>query len=250
MLSPGSIIGIVSALKEEEAAVRAAVDALPEAQRARVKTARGGLGWDMAEKAAKELAATPGLALLCSTGFSGGLVDGLEPGMLCMAERLLPLPPTTASFASNKIDQPLAVNTTACAPALAALKAAGLACRCGMAVTVREPVLQGQEKRFLGMSLKAETVDMESAAVATIARDGKLPVLVLRAISDTVNDDLPPEIAGFLDQSGQLKMGTVAKFAFKNTANVGLLMKLKANADKAAAALTAAWKVVLPALLS
>lgn len=249
MLPPGSIIGIVSALKEEEAAVRAAVDALPEALRARVKTARGGLGWDMAEKAAKELAATPGIALLCSTGFSGGLVDGLEPGALCMAERLLPLPPTTASFASNKIDLPMATNVAAYAAAQAALNAAGLAFRPGLAVTVREPVLKAQEKRFLGMQLKAETVDMESAAVAVAARAASLPSLVMRAISDTVNDDLPPEIAGFLDQSGQLKMGTVAKFAFKNTANVGLLMKLKANADKAAATLTTAWKVVLPALL-
>ncbi|MCW8129221.1 MAG: hypothetical protein KIS92_02445 [Planctomycetota bacterium] len=242
-------IGIVVALREEDAAVRAAIDALPEAQRVRVKLARGGMGWKAAEAAATQLAAVPGVRLLCSSGFSGALQDGLEAGSLVLAERVVALPPTTASFASNKIEKPVPVHENALAEAARALMAAGLAYRGGQLATAREPVLKSQDKRMLGLGLQAVAVDMECAAVAYAARNRSLGTFALRAISDTVNDDLPPEVATFLDENGQVKMGNVAKFAMKGPSNVGTLMKLKSNAEKASAALAAGWKAVLPALL-
>lgn len=242
-------IGIVVALREEDAAVRAAIDALPEEQRVRVKLARGGVGWKAADAAAMQLASVPGVKLLCSSGFSGALQEGLEAGSLVLAERILALPPTTASFASNKIEKPMPVQDQALADAARALKDAGFAYRGGQIATSREPVLKSQDKRMLGLGLQSIAVDMEAAAVAQVARGRSLGVFALRSISDAVSEDLPAEIAGFLDENGQVKMGSVAKFAMKGPTNVTVLMKLKGNADKAAAALTAAWKVVLPALL-
>lgn len=243
-------IAIVVALREEEAAVQTALAALPAVLRGRVSVHRGGMGWEQARQAAIQAAQVPGVGMVCSSGFSGGLIDGLEAGMLVLAERIIALPPTTASFASIKIEKPMPVKDDALANAARALKAANIPYFGGQIATAREPVLKSEDKRMVGVGMQAVAVDMEAAAVAVAARDQGLPVFAMRAISDTVADTLPPEVAGFLDASGKVKMGSVALFAMKGPANMSVLMRLKANAEKAAATLTAAWAAVLPELLA
>ena len=88
---------------------------------------------------------------------------------------------------------------------------------------------------------------MESYAVAQAAA-GRCPVFALRAVSDAVTDALPPEVAGFLDANGDVRMGKVTRFMLGGPRNIRTLMELKSRSDKAAASLTAAWKAVWPAL--
>jgi len=245
-----SHIAIVVALREEMDALGAAVQALAEPQRARVRVVQGGIGQAAAAKAAAYAAVAPGLALLCSTGFSGGCAGAATVGAVVLAEAICTLPPSTASYSSYKIKPPVLVDEAAAKKAREALQAAGLPFHSGPLVFASEPILKGADKLSVGLAFRALAVDMECGAVENAAREKGIPFLALRAISDGINDDLPEEIGEFLDQDGSVRLGKVTRFAIKNPKNVGVLMKLKENAAKASAALTLAWKAVLPELLN
>ncbi len=77
----------------------------------------------------------------------------------------------------------------------------------GRLLTVDRIVRLGEEKRRLGAEHQALAVDMESFAVAEVCRARDVPVLVVRAISDAVDDELPPDIGHLLSRksfAGQL----------------------------------------------
>jgi len=243
-------IAIVVALREELDALSAAVQTLAEPLRTRVRVSQGGIGLEAATKAAESAVLVPGLMLLCSSGFSGGCSEAAAVGTVVLADSICTLPPPTASFASYKIRPPVLVDEAAAKKARQALQAVGLPFHCGPLVVASTPVLQGADKRAVGLAFRALAVDMECGAVEQVARTHSIPFLALRAISDGVQDDLPEEIGEFLDQDGSVRLGKVTRFAFKHPKNVGVLLKLKDHAAKASAALTLAWQAVLPELLN
>ena len=106
-------------------------------------------------------------------------------------------------------------------------------------------VAGAEDKRNLAAKYHALAVDMESFAMAA-ALKGRAAFVVLRAVSDGVADELPPEAGSFLDEKGAVRMGKVLRFASRRPRNLKTLWRLKANAGKAAAGLTAAWKAVWP----
>ena len=135
------------------------------------------------------------------------------------------------------------------AMAEAAMKKKGIPCRVGTLASVARPLFNSEEKRVLGRTLNALAVDMESAAVARVAAEHGRAFFALRAISDTVDENLPSEVSDFLDETGEVRSGKVLKFAFHGPKNVRELWKLKRHSDQAALALQGAWKAVLPAFL-
>jgi adenosylhomocysteine nucleosidase len=77
----------------------------------------------------------------------------------------------------------------------------------GRLLTVDRIIRLSEEKRQLGMQHQALAVDMESFGVAEVCRQREMPLLVVRAISDAVDDELPPDIGRLLSQksfAGQL----------------------------------------------
>ncbi|MCZ7647203.1 MAG: hypothetical protein M5U26_18430 [Planctomycetota bacterium] len=239
-------LGIVVALKEELAAVEAARAALPEDLRARVRAVRGGVGGAAAAKAARQLFIEAKPALLASSGFSGGLVEDLPRGAVVLGAEIRAC--RDAASASDAAG--VACDPAALARAQDALTKAGLSFRAGILVTVAEPVFKAAEKRALGQAAAALAVDMEAAAVARFASEVQLPFLALRAISDTAQEDLPEEVGGFLSESGDVKVGNVAKFVLRDPRRLGALMRLKAGSDEAAKGLSSAWGALLPALIA
>ncbi len=73
-----------------------------------------------------------------------------------------------------------------------------------------------------------------------------MDVLAVRVVSDSVLDELPPEVGGFLDENGSVRVAHVARYAMGGPRNMKTLWELKARTDKAAASLGAAWKVLWP----
>jgi adenosylhomocysteine nucleosidase len=61
-----------------------------------------------------------------------------------------------------------------------------------------------EEKRLLADRYKADVVDMESAAVADVARERSIDCKAIKAISDELEFDMPP-VAGFVDGNGRFK---------------------------------------------
>ncbi len=101
----------------------------------------------------------------------------------------------------------------------------------GRLLSVDRVVRLREEKQQLGRQHNALAVDMESFAVAKVCGDRAIDFLAVRAISDTVDDELPPDIGKLLAQksfAGQL--GAAAGSVFRRPAAVKDLFNLYQNA--------------------
>lgn len=101
----------------------------------------------------------------------------------------------------------------------------------GRLLTMDRIVRLREEKRQLGILHQALAVDMESFAVAEICRARDVAVLVVRGISDAVDDELPPDIGRLLSRksfAGQL--GAAVGSLFRRPGAMKDLFNLHQNA--------------------
>jgi hypothetical protein len=254
-------LAIITALPQELDAVQAAFSVQ---ERQNVTLVRGGEGRAAATEAVRKLLASPQPpALICSSGFCGGLQDCAAVGDIILANAILG--PNDGERYGVDFDTP-GVDALRLA-----LTEARVQHHVGAIVSVAAAVLQPEEKRTLGAARKALAVDMESYAIADVVWHGHVPlraredggtgsqqqteaargtpaVFVLRVVSDSVDDALPEEVDTFLDAEGRVRLGSVARFALSSPRNVKVLWSMKANMEKSTAALTAAWRAVWPAI--
>jgi 4-hydroxy-3-methylbut-2-enyl diphosphate reductase len=148
-----------------------------------------------AETARAQQAARPGPAAVAIAGVAGALVEGLAPGMLVVADRIL-----------DGAGRPVAQLDSAPIVA-AALRQRGLDVRVGPIVST-EHLVKGSSERAALAATGALAVDMETAAL--LANPWERPVTVVRAISDTSSRDLlsPAVITGGLRALRALRSAT------------------------------------------
>ncbi len=80
-------------------------------------------------------------------------------------------------------------------------------------LTSKRLVLTAEEKKRIG--LFGDAVDMESFRVMAAAQGRGIPALTLRAISDTVEEDLPMDFSEHVSEGGQIAVGRIlGKIAF------------------------------------
>jgi len=77
--------------------------------------------------------------------------------------------------------------------------------RLGRMVTVQRIVNRAIEKQEIANRTGAIGLDMESAPLGHIAEEKKIPFVVVRAISDLMDEDLPEELNIFLSPFGWVK---------------------------------------------
>ena len=65
------------------------------------------------------------------------------------------------------------------------------------------------EKLTLRQRTKAHAADMESAALARVAHERRLALLVIRSVSDDAQAKLPEPVLGALDERGEVALGTL-----------------------------------------
>ncbi len=68
-------------------------------------------------------------------------------------------------------------------------------------ISVHRVLTSSKDKRVLGSESGAEAVDMESASIGQMALQYQVPFLIIRSISDTVDEDLPIDFNDFLRPS-------------------------------------------------
>ncbi len=187
-----------------------------------------------AERAAQALLEA-GAGALVSYGIAGGLDPALRAGGVVLAEAVcLPggeaLPTDTAwrqrllGLASG---HPLAGGTLAGSDrALASLA----------------------EKRRLFDSSGAVAVDMESHAVAEVARAAGVPFLVLRAVADSADRPLPRAVRGSIAASGQARPAVVLARLAARPWELPALLDLRRDSALALKALAGLTRVLAPAL--
>jgi adenosylhomocysteine nucleosidase len=154
--------------------------------------------------------------LVVASGFAGGLDPRVGRHDLIAAESLI-----------NVEGHELTLDPAAVAPWLDEVPNLHR----GRLLTLDRVVRLREEKRQLGRQHQALAVDMESFAAAEVCRGREIPVLVLRAISDAVDDELPPDIGHLLSRTsfaGQL--GAAVGSVFRRPAAVKDLFNLHQNA--------------------
>jgi len=149
----------------------------------------GGVGSDRARRAARLLVAGHRPRFLVTAGFAGGLDPGLARGAIVHPDRVV------ADNGGHAID-------------FAAVPGAGDSPPRPTIVTVGDVVATAEAKRRLAAASGAGLVDMESRAVAEVARESGLPCLAIRVVSDDAGTDLPREVARLArPQSAMRRLG-------------------------------------------
>jgi len=114
---------------------------------------------------------------LIAAGFGGGLAAGLKVGDMVVAQ--------------NFSDAGL-LEATAKLPG-----------ERGNLITTREAIESALQKKDLARHTGAIVVDMETAAIYRLCEARKIPMLAARAISDTVDEDLPVPMEIWFDMARQ-----------------------------------------------
>lgn len=91
-----------------------------------------------------------------------------------------------------------------------------------------EVVASSAEKQQLHFTKGAVAVDMESAAIASVAKIRGLPFLAFRAIADPACMNLPRAVTGALDERGDVKLPRLLGYALAHPAEFIALARLGA----------------------
>jgi hypothetical protein len=128
--------------------------------------------------------------LVISGGVCGALAPDLSAGDLVLPESVL-----------GPDGERLNVTPT---PHRRALDLAGSA-RAGLLATAREVVATAEAKAALFARTGALAVDMESSLILAHAAAAGCPALVVRGVSDTAAEGLPPELMDLVTPAGKLR---------------------------------------------
>ncbi|MCL7419507.1 MAG: phosphorylase [Methylobacter sp.] len=179
----------------------------------KVLVAYSGAGPEYAQTAA-ELLVSRGVTRLISWGCAAALGASLKPGDLTLADSLIDADKVRFDIASdwhNHTKNILSAQTTVYTGCLAESS---------------RIVSSSKDKKQLHVQTGAIALDMESIAVAKIARQHALPFLAIRAIVDPVNMNLPKAIDHSLNDQGDVVIGKLLIFLTLHPFELPGLIKL------------------------
>ncbi len=175
---------------------------------AKVRALLTGMGQEHALNAAKKaLGYKPDICI--STGLAGSLREGYRPGDI-LAARLV-----------SEVGEPVAVASHR--------ELLSTAVDCGARqierlATSKTLVTRTEQKRELGS--QAEAVDMESYTILAEAARCGVPAVAIRAISDTVDFDMPYDFEQARDAHGQIRVTGILSQVLQRPAGLPKLMRL------------------------
>ncbi len=160
---------------------------------------QSGIGPGMARTCTQQLLASASWDVIISTGFAGAL-DSIPIGSVLIGHEVC-----DESYLAS--DASRGLEGVACHPgwvqsALDLHWTGQESLQSGRFVSVDHVLTHSVDKHKLKASTGAIGVDMESAAIGGIAQEHCLPFLIVRAISDGVNEDLPVDFNLFLKPFG------------------------------------------------
>lgn len=197
-------VAMVAALESECASLRLPAPTLWH-------VTQSGPGGERAAAAATRAVAA-GARVLVSWGLAGGLAASLVPGVVVIPRRVI-----AHDGGAYDVDPALHAR-------LAGL-ADELAIETGDLLTVRAPLESPETKRAACARHRAVAVDMESAAIARVAAEARVPFVALRVVFDAVADALPTGAEQWLDEHGRRRLAPALR-AVASPAQWGGLMTL------------------------
>jgi adenosylhomocysteine nucleosidase len=136
-----------------------------------------GMGMTSAAARIGDFLETHSPSALIASGFGGGLCEQLRIGDIVVA----------SNFSDGSLLEAIA----------------GLPARAGALITTKEVIDTAAKKKDLGRHTGALVVDMETAAIHRLCAARAIPMLAVRAISDTACQNLPVPAAVWFDAARQ-----------------------------------------------
>ena len=165
-------------------------------------------------KSASELLVAKGANRLISWGCAAALSESLKPGDLILADELIDagnvVMATSAdwlAYAKNSLAKFVVIQS-------------------GRLAESTSIVSSSKEKKQLHAITGAIALDMESVAVARVAKQHTLPFLTIRVIADPVNMNLPRAIYYSLNDQGEMVLRKLLLFLFLHPGELPGLIKL------------------------
>jgi adenosylhomocysteine nucleosidase len=155
-----------------------------------------GIGQHNADRVVRQLFDQRTVQAVIHVGLAGALSPLLQVGDLVIGKEVQ----GTHSF------EP----TPALLAAAAQIKLDGIRACSGTIITQDEILWRASEKQRLALELAPGTiacVDMESAVVALACTQHQIPFLIVRSISDLLDEDLPMDFNRFRDRNDNLRTG-------------------------------------------
>ncbi len=203
-------IGIFAATRWELQAVRRAIPTDRVATVAGVRCHIGrsggqvywliqtGVGPVAAGRVARAVLAAQTMSLVISTGFACALAPA-QVGDLMVGTEIFPLDSEAAGMVKG---DSLLCDEVVRSGCVAVAQDAGMVVRTGTVVSVPRVLWQAEDKRRLRQLTDATGLDMESAAIASAAREQGVPLAIVRTVSDLEDEDLPFDFNLFLRPTG------------------------------------------------
>jgi len=213
-------IGIITGTRPEEVSL----STLTHANAARI--ACSGASAAGAEAAARRLVAD-GCAGLASIGTAGGLDPALAPGAVVLCDGVVPPD-------GGEIAPPDGAWTDRLA---AGLMAGGVTVHRGCLLGAGAALLTPRDKSRAFAATGASAVDMESDAVARVARAAGLPWVALRAVADPAGFALPALAAQSIKPDGRVDLAGLICGLARHPAQIGGFLALARRGRTALAAL-------------
>ncbi|MEI8311619.1 MAG: hypothetical protein WCH98_12765 [Verrucomicrobiota bacterium] len=122
--------------------------------------------------------------------------------------------------------------------------------RTGPIITVPDILADSAAKRQLGANSGALAGDLESAHIHQVCLDAGIPMLSVRTISDTLDQDIPIPGSVLIDpETGKSDPAAIFRYLFQHPAKVAQFAKLISDARAAQQSLAKALATIVPELL-
>jgi len=196
-----------------------------------------GIGMSRArEVATRAIAAYPNPDLVISAGVAGALSQGLEPGDLIVADRLM------IGRDDHSADRFIEISAVRVKQIERALERACVRYSRGAIITAGAVLASSALKQAAKERSGAIAVDMESAAIGEAIAPLGAPFVCIRAILDSVEDELPG--AGLADGEGRVKPLGALDYFVRNPSAILKMPRMITNLSRATASLSRAIEVV------
>lgn len=164
--------------------------------------AQTGVGPQAARRVAERLLADQTVSMVVSAGFACALVPA-QIGDVLLADEILSVNMENSQGRQEAVS--VSCDLTVNALLAEAAGRARIPVHLGKVLSSSAVVWRANDKRNLSRVTGAVGLDMESAALGTVAADHGVPFVVVRTVSDLVDEELPLDFNLFLRPSGWAK---------------------------------------------
>ena len=197
----------------------------------KILVVQSGVGKKQARNIFDQVLCTYSPALTISCGFAGGLNFGLKLGDILIADKVIDI-----SFREN--NENLGFNTQKIINSKEFFKAKSISddflfkVHSGSLVTSDIMICFPDKKKKLGDQFLALGVDMETSALLEVANKKSVPLVSIRVISDTVNQELA-NFSTCFDEKGNILKIKASWHVLKNPSLIPMAISLKSQMPSA-----------------